>query len=82
MKSKDVIIGMKVKVYDITWKDTALTFREFFGENPTSERLTYYVRKFSSEDRCWALSKFRGGNPQLYVMARDFEPYMEESNEE
>lgn len=40
MRSKDIIIGMKVKVHDITWKDTTLTFRELFGENPTSERLT------------------------------------------
>ena len=81
MKSKDVIIGMRVKVHDITWKDSALTFGELFGENPTAERLTYYVIGFSSEDRCWVL---RGlyGQGRLYVMARDFEPYTEESNEE
>lgn len=82
MKSKDVIIGMRVKVHDITWKDTCLTFRELFGENPTAERLTYYVKRFYSEYRCWELSKVRGGHGQLYVMARDFEPYTEESNEE
>lgn len=78
MRSKDVVIGMRVKVHDITWEGTSCTFRELYGESPTQERVTYYVKKWSVEDRCWELSKTRHGYGQLYVMAKDFEPFVEE----
>jgi len=78
MRSKDVVIGMKVKVHDITWTESSLTFLEIFGENPTAERVTYRVKCYSSHDKCWVLSRTTSGMGMLYVMAKDFEPYIEE----
>ena len=76
MRSKDVVIGMKVKVHDITWPESSCTFLQLYGANPSAERLTYFVKRYSSEDRCWILKKDDYGS--LYVMAKDFEPYIEE----
>ena len=71
MRSKDITIGMKVIAVSKSRGQSWESWKELIE---TSARI--YGQ---SADKVLTV---RGGYPQLYVMARDFEPYAEESNEE
>lgn len=83
MKSKDVVIGMKV----VPTQKTVGIFQENFRGIYAVERATMagqpflYVIKWNNIERCWCLSDQRYESSGDHFNARDFYPYTGENHE-